>query len=155
MKSIPLGNIYACLFSRGDGTFHWAIVIPKLDGECMKYHAVSDDKPWRYVCASDNLQKDIRVCVVVKLGVFANRTYKEIDEFLKQIPMKAPPDDLPQRFTCRIWFKEAIRVLNKRGVIRCTSVNSLETELRMYGEEHWRLTELGSPPKLYDSDYSC
>ncbi|KAF9474025.1 hypothetical protein BDN70DRAFT_885286 [Pholiota conissans] len=35
-------------------------------------------------------------------------------------------------FTCRVWFKEAIRILNNSGYISCPDVNQLEVECKAF-----------------------
>jgi len=74
--------------------------------------------------------------------------------YLAPIPMSTPDADKPQQFSCRIWFKEAVRVLHERGVIRCPDVDRLETELRLLAEERWLLVEQGVPYKVCESECS-
>lgn len=50
--------------------------------------------------------------------------------------MAVPIVDLPYEtrgFTCRVWFKEAIRCLHNGGFIYCQNVYALEEECRQYG----------------------
>lgn len=48
--------------------------------------------------------------------------------------MKVPEIDKEResKFTCRVWFREAIRRLNAPGVIKCTNVDALEQEVYQY-----------------------
>lgn len=53
-------------------------------------------------------------------------------DYVKDIPMAVPPSQRSKepKFTCRVWFKEAIRVLNDSGVfVKCPDVDALEDEL--------------------------
>ncbi len=55
-----------------------------------------------------------------------------LEEYVKDIPMSLPEVDVGKepRFTCRVWFKEAIRRLNRAELfVNCPDVDALEREL--------------------------
>lgn len=69
-----------------------------------------------------------------------------INDLLKNIPLEVPLSDrlIEPVFTCRVWFKEAIRVLNANRVISCSDANQLEKQLVDCGEEAWERVALGT-----------
>lgn len=65
---LPVGSIACALFSRGDGTFHWALVIPTDTKNVVKLHATNIQGPWVYEKVNHALDKSVKLCVVVKIG---------------------------------------------------------------------------------------
>ncbi|KZT53151.1 hypothetical protein CALCODRAFT_486591 [Calocera cornea HHB12733] len=59
-----------------------------------------------------------------------------LDALLSPIPMQTHEADLPAQFTCRLWFRYAIRVLMAAGHINCLDINALEAEGEHAGEYH-------------------
>lgn len=66
-----------------------------------------------------------------------------IRELLQEITMEVPFDDaqIESRFSCRVWWKEAIRNLNGVKIIECPDVVRLEAECKGYA-----MTNLASSP---------
>ena len=65
-----------------------------------------------------------------------------IELYLKDIPMAIPLRDIPREpnFTCRVWFREAIRQLNwSQMFVHCNDVDALEKEVweSASGAECW------------------
>ncbi|TFY72336.1 hypothetical protein EVG20_g669 [Dentipellis fragilis] len=155
---LEIGSIYGALFSRGDGKFHWALVVPlesDTGQDAVKMHATNlGTGVWRYVREPD---KSPNLCVVVKLGETSplQNMVDYIDDLLKNIPMLVPEEDMimEDTFTCRVWFKEAVRVLAANGIVKCLDVHSLEKEMFEYGEENDIQTGLGYPYKAHASQY--
>lgn len=57
---------------------------------------------------------------------------QNLDDYLRPIPLKVPEVDrgLFSHFTCRVWFRAAIRELHRAGVyVYCPDVNPLEEKL--------------------------
>lgn len=72
---LPLFHVYACLFTRRDGTFHWALAIPQGDGSIVhKLHATNDDGGWRYECVNHTVVTSITMCVATKIGESSSLT---------------------------------------------------------------------------------
>ncbi|GBE80526.1 hypothetical protein SCP_0302410 [Sparassis crispa] len=154
--TVPPGGIYAGLFRRGDGTFHWTIIISQDAGHVVnKFHATEDSRGWRFEYSLHTIVRSVSACAVVKIGTLSsNRLVGDIHTLLKDIPMQTPVADLPQSFSCRIWFKEAVRVLSNNGIIRCPAVSRLEAELKGIAREQEVLIGLGYDYKIFVSDYS-
>ena len=75
----------------------------------------------------------------------------DVDNLLRTIPMTTPACDAPHPFTCRIWFREAVRVLDHQHMVKCRStVDTLEKELTMLADENGNSVALGRPWKLHD-----
>ncbi|KAI0093263.1 hypothetical protein BDY19DRAFT_922981 [Irpex rosettiformis] len=131
-------SIYATLFLRGDGTFHWAICVSVDDSNATKMHVTNLSGGWVYEKIMDSIVKSQTACVAVKIGELSStRDIEPVSNLLENIPMLIPTIDqsIEERFTCRVWFKEAIRVLTANGIISCPDVYKLERELKAYGEE--------------------
>ena len=58
--------------------------------------------------------------------------YNTILGLLRAIPMTVPAVDMytEPSFTCRVWFKEAVRILHDRGFVNCPDINRLEQECK-------------------------
>ena len=83
---------------------------------------------------------DLERCVTMsKIGRLRNPDDIEsdlvkMDEILRTIPLTVPDVDLPYvggRFTCRVWFRAAIRKLtnDENHFVRVTDINGLEKHL--------------------------
>ena len=53
------------------------------------------------------------------------------------------------KFSCRIWMREAVRVLNKQGVIVCEDVDALEKECEAYAEKNRGTVETGKGKAVF------
>lgn len=56
-------------------------------------------------------------------------------------------------FTCRVWLREALRVLQDHGVIGIVDIDRLEEDFVSLGEENDSNVIKGGPYKLYHSKY--
>ena len=75
----------------------------------------------------------------------------DVDNRLRTIPLTTPPCDAPHPFTCRIWLREVVRVLDGQHMVKCRStVDALEKELTMLADENGNSVALGRPWKLHD-----
>ncbi len=62
-------------------------------------------------------------------------TLEQVAPLLQAIPMSLPNRgaQTDQRFDCQVWVKEAVRVLNDQGVLRCADADTLiDWELTSY-----------------------
>lgn len=74
-----------------------------------------------------------------------------VDALVRVILMATPDCDEPHPFSCRIWFREAIRVLIAHSMITGRSVNALEKELVGLADDIGNAVALqGRPWKLFD-----
>ncbi|KAJ7187458.1 hypothetical protein GGX14DRAFT_581064 [Mycena pura] len=55
---------------------------------------------------------------------------KAVKEVFPDVSMSTPAVDQEKepRFTCRVWFREVIRILHQAGILTCTDVDALEEE---------------------------
>ncbi|THH30614.1 hypothetical protein EUX98_g3586 [Antrodiella citrinella] len=139
--------LYAVLFSRGDGTFHWTICAAVDERTAMKMHA-TNTLAWVYEQKMHDILESVSACVAVKIGKLSSTAdIDRVSSLLEKIPMSIPPAyrAIERRFRCRIWFKEALRALTTEGFISCPDVEAFERELLVYGEERDDLTVSGAP----------
>ncbi|KAF7422997.1 hypothetical protein PC9H_011161 [Pleurotus ostreatus] len=142
-EQLNAADILAVLYSRGDGeTFHWTICLPISTRNAIKLHAKDpglghwffEDPP-----PEDDLVGSNIVCAAVKIGKLAGDfDIASVKTILRAIPMEVPASDaeIEPRFSCRVWFKEAVRQLAYAGVITCTDVCALENECREYARRN-------------------
>ena len=62
-----------------------------------------------------------------------------VEEVLKPIPMSIPSidKDIEPKFTCRVWWREAIRKLSSFGLIDCMDVELLEKECKAFAGQNF------------------
>ncbi|KAF7298321.1 hypothetical protein MKEN_01356600 [Mycena kentingensis (nom. inval.)] len=142
--SLHVGDILVVVFSRMEAhTLHWTICVPTTPAQAAKYHAKQSGDNWWFDYSDTagvplhSLLTSQTISASIKIGTIApGKVHKEVlTEYLKPIPMAVPAIDVQReaKFTCRVWFREAIRVLNKKGLIQCSDVDSLEEEVKGYG----------------------
>ncbi|KAG8859095.1 hypothetical protein FRB96_004665 [Tulasnella sp. 330] len=131
-----INDICAGLFSRGDGmTFHWAILVPKSPTRAYKLHAEDyTSGTWKYVSeeqAFKRVEGEMPPPIaMVKLGSL-NETctpIESLDRICKGLPIGVTPRD-EESFSCRTWFKAAMKELDDLGIVTCSDVRLLENEL--------------------------
>ncbi|KAI0684018.1 hypothetical protein C8T65DRAFT_683350 [Cerioporus squamosus] len=138
------GTIMAALTKGGLlGSYHWIIYVCKETtdkGAGYKFHATNraNTAPWRYACEEwDGPQS--RTCVTLtpigKLSDWGPKTEQDciqaLDRILREVPMAvSSPDNHDFRtFTCRAWFRAAIRQLHYHRYLNCPDVIALESRL--------------------------
>ena len=89
--------------------------------------------PWKFEVAEWNGLASVLAVAFVKIGhILDDLDHTALLLYIKDIPMSIPDNQQPKefKFTCRVWFKEAIRQLNRAGVfVKCDDVEALEKEL--------------------------
>jgi hypothetical protein len=77
-------------------------------------------------------------------------------QYLRPIKIAVPVIDQARepKFTCRVWFREAIRVLNNVGMLKCEDVDALKEECKEYGKANQPVFEDYAGYKYYVSEYS-
>ncbi|KAJ3966567.1 hypothetical protein EV361DRAFT_808810, partial [Lentinula raphanica] len=142
-------EIYAAL-ARADrrGTFHWAIYLLRLwqDQENgYKIHATTHGgtTPWEYECIRWKAPKSALAVTFTLIGhLHEDLDVDCLEVYVKDIPMNIIPRDQQKEphFTCRVWFKEAIRQIHASGMfVNCPDVDALERELvaKASAAEYW------------------
>ncbi|KAI0672552.1 hypothetical protein C8Q78DRAFT_990949 [Trametes maxima] len=150
--------LYCIWFSRGlgDGTFHWAIGASADTAHVVKMHATNLQGGWVYEKKTENIVESQTACVAVKIGQLSSDWTDVVDRvsnILEQIPMAIPSVDqsIERVFTCRVWLKEAVRVLAANGFIYCADVAALEREVKAYGQAQDEKTISGHPLVVHKS----
>ena len=115
------------------------LLLRKTPEDGYKFHATTkaDSLPWHYEVASWNGPASELAITFTKIGQLADGlNYQTLDLYLRNIPMTVPYSDIrvnrERTFSCRVWFREAIRCLdNSNMFVKCsqTSLELLETEL--------------------------
>ncbi|KAK0205977.1 hypothetical protein DFS33DRAFT_1240702, partial [Desarmillaria ectypa] len=124
------------------GVFFWSlylVVATNLQDSSTgyKFHATNKigTAPWQYECVLwVNTQSEDSIPVTfTKIGRIPDDwNYSYLDYFLSSIPMSIPDIDRARepRFTCRVWFREAVRTLHAAEMfVKCTDVDALERDL--------------------------
>ncbi|PBK82249.1 hypothetical protein ARMGADRAFT_947043, partial [Armillaria gallica] len=117
------------------GTYHWILYFVVTPKSGWKMHATNDGdaRTWRYERKTWDGPDSFLAVTFTKIGhVDNNFDVEMLEEYVKDIPMSLPEVDIGKepRFTCRVWFKEAIRHLNLTELfVNCPDVDALEREL--------------------------
>lgn len=78
-------------------------------------------------------------------------------EHLSHIQMRIPEVDrsVSSDFSSCVWVRQAIRVLNSEGFIKCSDVSALEKECESLAKKNWDHIAFGSGHfRVYTSQYS-
>ncbi|GLB39989.1 hypothetical protein LshimejAT787_0704990 [Lyophyllum shimeji] len=157
MESLFKPNTIFAALKRSDrrGFFHWMIYLCTGESSGYKYHATTDGatSEWHYECAPWQAATDSSMAVTfTKIGELPEwMDHGFLDNYLREIPMAVPKVDYQREkaFTCRVWFRAAIRQLHDSGMfVECSDVDSLESELknRATAAEY-----LGNLPHVYET----
>ncbi|KAJ7682637.1 hypothetical protein DFH06DRAFT_1290035 [Mycena polygramma] len=149
-NSLNVGDILAVVFDRGNlGTFHWAICVPLNSTVAAKYHVTDSKGEWEFeldeqggiplhdLMVSQKNTSSQKICAAVKIGTLDRRVVDRevLTPFLNTIEMAVPVVDKEREriFTCRVWFRQAIRELHETGFLECSDVDALEKECIRHG----------------------
>ncbi|KIY64178.1 hypothetical protein CYLTODRAFT_457458 [Cylindrobasidium torrendii FP15055 ss-10] len=117
------------------GKFHWIIYVAKGKRTGHKIHATTNGNttPWQFEAKSWDGPSSVAAVAFLKIGHIADDAdYSHLVRCVEDIPMSIPENQRAResKFTCRVWFKEAIRTLNEIGLfVKCDDVDALEAEL--------------------------
>jgi len=159
---VPPNTISAVLLSRGDGTFHWALAlaIDNAPYSFRKLHATQLKGPgWEYediVHDITALQQRKPVCVIVQIGHISPKNSSEsIACILSSTPLGIVTERETKEttFNCRVWVREALRVLYDESIISCSDVESLEQEFFSLAHDNDTKTVVGGPYKVHVSKF--
>lgn len=150
LDDLEENGVYAALYTNEHGkSWHWAIYFhrfhypsPNIEISGYKMHATNTYGPWQYERTDQDILSTHTLTTITKIGAIHDLQWgvEFLETYLKAIPMSIPRvDELYEKaFTCRVWFREAIRVLHNEGFcINCSDVNALCRELI----SHARLNE--------------
>lgn len=156
--------IVAALFTRLDGTFHWMLALPGagLNGNAMRLHVINPEQIWQFDDSSQDLMHSHRLCTVVKIGSRRTReqtfTPAEVRNLLAMIELATPVFELArgvQNFTCRVWFRQAVRVLIEKHMVYCPRIKDLEDELLRLATPNAQRVFGGTPSCTYQASKTC
>ncbi|KAF9560138.1 hypothetical protein CPC08DRAFT_762926 [Agrocybe pediades] len=129
------------------GTYHWLIWVSEdgVSGTCA--HATNDTGAFTFEKKCENIGTSRNnLSALIQIGSLrGTHSVDDVVEILEKVPMKSPAgsEDEHVRFTCRIWIREAVRVLNSAGIIACGDVNALEEECKAHADANREAVELG------------
>ncbi|KAL1691648.1 hypothetical protein GGG16DRAFT_53162 [Schizophyllum commune] len=147
-KPLP-GDICLTLASRGDGTFHWTITLPHDENAGFKLHASNKQGPWRFLAEECTFKSTPELCIIMKIGHLGFHSPESVKRMVEELPMDVlePFVAKESRFTCRVWVKQAIALLNENGVLH-VDVEDVEKAAWAWGAEHDPNTITGAPYKF-------
>ncbi|KAG7091275.1 hypothetical protein E1B28_010324 [Marasmius oreades] len=124
--------------------FHWLMWLVAADtknGICV--HANNNSGAFKFEAKPWNAATSQSLSALVQIGTLNKHTIETLTALLKAIPMASPDEDRGAVFNCRIWVREAVRVLERNGVLKCDSVDALQAELLQYAQENRENVEQG------------
>ncbi|KAJ3568462.1 hypothetical protein NP233_g5697 [Leucocoprinus birnbaumii] len=130
-------GVYAALTARPEPyTYHWILfVVTNGHAETGYVLHVTDvgGKGLEFRCEYWDCPNSKSTLLFAKIGRIAEGLdYRNLLEYVRHVPMRIPAgkEHIYSRFTCRVWFKEAIEMLNRSQVfVACPDVDLLEKEL--------------------------
>ncbi|KAI0717876.1 hypothetical protein C8T65DRAFT_827922 [Cerioporus squamosus] len=145
--NVQPGTIMAALAWGGPpGSFHWIIYVSKFEGKSdglgYKFHATDRvaTAPWAYESQPWSAMKSQTCITLTPIGQITGwgtskseeRCIEALDQVLRGVPLAVSALDIHDfpRFTCRAWFRAAIRRLHQYGYINCPEVLALEAKLK-------------------------
>ncbi|KAF4610720.1 hypothetical protein D9613_007125 [Agrocybe pediades] len=133
--------------------YHWLIWIVSEDGvngTCA--HATNQTGAFQFEKKVESAGTSRNnLSALIQIGSLGKYSVDDVVPILEKIPMESPAgsEDENIKFSCRIWIREAARVLNKAGIITCSDVNALEKECEGYADANREATELGKGKPLF------
>ncbi|KAJ6502183.1 hypothetical protein C8R45DRAFT_611629 [Mycena sanguinolenta] len=160
--SLHVGDILAVLFSRTDeGTFHWTICVPISHTVAAKFHVRNTPNDWWFdePVPDHSILHSNTISAAVKIGTIDHNavTRDDLTRLLRTVSMTVPAIDQATEptFTCRVWFREAIRVLHRNNIINCPDVDELEKECRGYASTNHAAFPQWRGYTFYTSNHSA
>ncbi|KXN81841.1 hypothetical protein AN958_03610, partial [Leucoagaricus sp. SymC.cos] len=150
-------EVYVALTrTRIPGLLHWQLYVVEDPESGWRVHATTKNSD-NFCFAKDNwryLEDGISIAFV-KIGqIGGESSVNKLVEYVKDIPMDIVPGnqkDSESKFSCRVWVKEAIRILDSIGVfVRCPDIGALVQEVN----EQAAAAENQNPKNLPLSIYS-
>jgi hypothetical protein len=84
------------------------------------------------------------VSAIISISRPSGRNLYALTESLREIPLETPQEDQGQVFNCRVWVRQAIRVLEGQGVLKCDNLEALEAEALRYADANREAVEQGA-----------
>lgn len=140
--------------------FHWFIFVPFAEEadtniqQGYKINAIENfstgTKVYEFDRTTYTLATSMSVAAAAVIGRLPDQpghTLEDLVTLLSAIPVNVVPDvdkERETKFTCRVWVREAVRLMNANGYVRCPDVNALEEEMWGYGRKAIEALDDGS-----------
>lgn len=87
------------------------------------------------------------------------KTLGQLDELLRDIPLILSPEDVDtsefERFSCRVWIRQAIRYLARNGFIICEEAKAAHDEIVRYALENDAAVATGAGKFTFHTSSYC
>lgn len=87
------------------------------------------------------------------------RTFEQLDELLRDIPLNLSSEDLDtgefERFACRVWTRQAIRYMARNGFIVCDDAKAAHDEVVQHALENDAAVSTGTGKFTYCVSSYC
>lgn len=80
---------------------------------------------------------------IITIARLDGRNLNTLIESLGEIPLETPQEDQGQDFNCRVWVRQAVRVLEGQGVLKCDNLEAREAEAIRYADANREAVEQG------------
>ncbi|TFK21176.1 hypothetical protein FA15DRAFT_707452 [Coprinopsis marcescibilis] len=142
-------DIYAVLVDRGTMTsFHWMFYVPNAQDQGYRFHLVNtrpigsaNTVDWYYDSGPWSPASSTSSAVYCRIGSLSTIPcdIATLDSYFRQINTRICPQKQAEqergRCGCRVWFKEAVRVLHDSAagfIVNCPNEDMLEIELKKF-----------------------
>ncbi|KZT53602.1 hypothetical protein CALCODRAFT_511313 [Calocera cornea HHB12733] len=134
------------------GTFHWMLCSTDTTSEETYLFHATQRPGWMYEYRLWDMVMSNTSVIAVKISNYHDQVH--LNTLLSTLPMTTPIEEGNVEFTCRIWVRAAIRLLNNRGIIRCTDIDGLQNEGIMLATRHADNVGSGLVGGVYSSSFS-
>ncbi|KAK0483043.1 hypothetical protein EDD18DRAFT_1010709, partial [Armillaria luteobubalina] len=127
-------EIYAVLSDfPGSSGYRWALYLALNAETGIKFHVITRTGDWAYETREWPGPASKLAVTFTKIGrMLPDWDPSFLEYYLSSIPLTIPEVDHAREpsFTCRVWFKEAVRTLNRAQMfVKCPDVDTLEADL--------------------------
>lgn len=147
LESLTNYSIYISLNLRGAlPGFHWLIYIPTHAPTGNIWHATNRTGGWHLEAKSvADVHEPMSFCLAYRIGRIEPNDWSKVNEILLKVDASGEPSpDTSEKFSCRIWVKDAVMSLQQEGFVAGDkSVGEIEEEAIRLAEENRTNVESG------------
>ncbi|KIM49061.1 hypothetical protein M413DRAFT_94659 [Hebeloma cylindrosporum] len=121
--------------------YHWFIWLTDDGQSSICVHATSSTGAFQFEAKPSSSEAVSAITSIARLN---GRDLNTLIESLGEIPLETPQEDRGQEFNCRVWVRQAIRMLEGLGVLKCDDLAALEAEVIGYAEANREAVEQGA-----------
>ncbi|OAL54479.1 hypothetical protein IQ07DRAFT_583769 [Pyrenochaeta sp. DS3sAY3a] len=140
LESLTNYSIYISLNLRGAlPGFHWLIYMPKHASTGNIWHATNRTGGWHLEAKSiSDVHEPMSFCLAYKIGSIEPKDWSKVNEILLNVDASGDlSPDSSEKFSCRIWAKNAMVRLQQEGFVEGDkSVEEIEEEATRLAEEN-------------------